>query len=152
MSGLEIAGIVLGAFPVVVTGLKAYTEILKDFKRAWQVQLLFKTYLNTLKSTRLHFAYICLEVYQGGYTEEEAASLINNPSNFAWDYDKVKKHRKSKLKGEELEIYRSHTAEIVRIMQDIENKLDPWLKDPDPVSSLCASLALSSRQDFKMEA
>lgn len=45
MSGFEIAGVVLGAFPIVMSGLERYRKAFEPLKSWWKFQRTFEVFI-----------------------------------------------------------------------------------------------------------
>ena len=97
-TGIETAGLVLATFPLVVKGLSAYVDgirMIKYWKRySWEL----RSYARKLKSQKVRYINT-LELLFDGLVEsdEELASLVNNPAGALWQESKYDKALRSRL-------------------------------------------------------
>lgn len=60
MSGIEVAGLVLGAFPIVVEALEDYRELFGALKSWWRFQRTFEVCLSQLGTSSSNCMYLGL--------------------------------------------------------------------------------------------
>ena len=98
MSGIEIAGLLLGAFPLLISALENYrqsAEILEDW---WQITREYKKCKNEIKVQELAFENI-LERFLLPLVvdDDEIATLIAEPGGVRWKDPTLEDKLKSRL-------------------------------------------------------
>lgn len=147
MSGIEIIGLVLGAFPLAVSALEHYRDacktlgLLRNFEAEWR-----KT-LNDIKDEQLSFT-LTLKVLVLPLVEDEELdetdleTLLADPTCAKWkedDVDKAMHHRLGSSHGRFMEIALELQALIWQLLTVIgidKPRLKARLGGPD-VSDVC---------------
>ncbi|KAJ0120192.1 hypothetical protein J7T55_001048 [Diaporthe amygdali] len=87
MSGIEVAGIVLGAYPVLLETAKDLREVFKDVKTWWRFEREFENFLSVLETEHIKYSLnlqILLEDLD--IPEEDKDTLQVDPTASGW-YD-----------------------------------------------------------------
>ncbi|KAF1971802.1 hypothetical protein BU23DRAFT_173135 [Bimuria novae-zelandiae CBS 107.79] len=123
MSGIEVAGLVLGALPLIIAGIEAYNEGLdpvKSFMR-WEREL--PQLIRKLRNQHVHYAQTIRILLEPITNEFELAELIQDPHGKLWK-DKMMAKKLSERLGESFNAYQSTIGDIERITKKIASKLD----------------------------
>lgn len=123
MSGIEVAGLVLGSIPLIISALESYNEGLdpvKSFIR-WEREL--PQYIRKLRNQHVHFAQTTRLLLEPITTEFELADMLSEPSGKLWKDKAMSGKLQDKLQ-ESYHAYQSTIADIERIMKKIASKLD----------------------------
>ncbi|KAF2866629.1 hypothetical protein BDV95DRAFT_631755 [Massariosphaeria phaeospora] len=123
MSGIEVAGLVLGAVPLIIAALEAYNEGLdpiKSFVR-WEREL--PQFIRKLRNQHVHYAQTIRILLETITTEFELAEMLSEPSGQLWKDKDMLLKLEDKLQ-ESYQAYRSTIADIERITKRIADKLD----------------------------
>ncbi|KAF2651382.1 hypothetical protein K491DRAFT_682204 [Lophiostoma macrostomum CBS 122681] len=123
MSGVEVAGLALGALPILIQAIESYNESLdplKSFVR-WEREL--PQLIRKLRNEHVHYAQTMRQLLEPITTDFELAEMLSEPGGQLWK-DKA---MVSKLEGKLQEsyfAYQSTVVDIERIMKKIASKLD----------------------------
>jgi hypothetical protein len=123
MSGIEVAGLVLGSIPLIISALESYNEGLdpvKSFIR-WEREL--PQFIRKLRNQHVHFAQTTRLLLEPITTEFELADMLSEPSGKLWK-DKVMSEKLQDKLQESYHAYQSTILDIERIMKKIASKLD----------------------------
>lgn len=101
MSGIEAAGLVLGAIPLVVAGLKSYVEGVATVKRYFRYKNELKSLLRGLTTEYDIFRNSCEELLEGLAQPHEMTILLEKPGEGLWKDPVIQQ----KLKGRLQEAY-----------------------------------------------
>ena len=98
MSGIEIAGLVLGAFPLFISALEHYRETAEVFEDWWQIKKEYKKCKNEIKVQELAFEgnlerFLLPLVVE----DEEIEALIAEPGGSRWQDHEMEEKLKSRL-------------------------------------------------------
>ncbi|KAF3053314.1 hypothetical protein E8E11_010605 [Didymella keratinophila] len=124
MSGVEIAGLVLGVLPLLIQGIESYNEGLdpiKSFMR-WDKEL--PQCIRKLRNQHVHYAQTMRILLEPITAEVELAEMMTNPGSSRLWKDK---HMAEKLQDrlqESYHAYQGTIADIERITRQIASKLD----------------------------
>ena len=129
MSGIEIAGLVLGAFPLVIHALESYREGAETMKDWLQVQQAYKKCKHLVGCHRVVFENTLEELLLPLVeNEDELKELMDDPAGVAWedaDLEKRLRERLPKSYGLLLEIIRN----INELMECLKKELG--VKNPN---------------------
>ncbi|KAL1392314.1 hypothetical protein HDK64DRAFT_263719 [Phyllosticta capitalensis] len=75
MSGIEIAGLVLGALPLLITAIEEYSRLYEDFKAEAQT---LENLRYTLEAEHLSYRYVCADLLDGIVPKHEIVRLIGS--------------------------------------------------------------------------
>lgn len=123
MSGIELAGLVLGAFPVLIHALESYREGAEVLKDWWRIQRAYKKCKHDIDYHRTIFEgnieRLLLPIVA---SEDELKNLIDNPSSTAWE-DSVLEARLQKRLPKSHLIFLDIMEEISRLMESLKRDL-----------------------------
>lgn len=80
MSGLEVAGVVLGALPLVISALEHYAKGVEGVIRYYKYKIQLKTLIDAIKTQKVIFSDTLEQLLIGIVRIEEMAELIANPA------------------------------------------------------------------------
>lgn len=86
MSGFEIAGIVLGGFPILLEGTKVLRGRYKDLGTWWQFEREFESFVSAVEREHIAFSQI-LEILLepiANLAREKRDMLLSNPQSRRW--------------------------------------------------------------------
>jgi hypothetical protein len=127
MSGLEIAGIVLGALPLIISALEHYANGVRTAKRFWRYKSVFEDLITQIDTQ--HGIFInTLELLLGGLvTVEHMTDLLFNPGGDGWRDAKLDSQLRDRLRNA-YDVYFRNVDGLNRSLVMIMEKL---ALDPD---------------------
>lgn len=140
MSGFDVAGIILGVFPLAITALEKYREVAVRLGLFNKIKLEYRKCSNELELQQLiftrHLKQLLLPlVADNGKVQE----LINNPAGEAWKDASIVELLRTRLK-DSYELY----IEYMKGMEHVMDKLQKELAvDADFVQSKLADSSVS---------
>ncbi|KAL9116231.1 MAG: hypothetical protein Q9227_000602 [Pyrenula ochraceoflavens] len=99
MSGVEAAGFVLAAIPLVVKGLECYVHGVGTIKRYFKYKHELKSLLRTLKTEYDIFRNTCEELLEGLVQAQKMAILLQECGGNQWKDPAIEKKLKNRLQG-----------------------------------------------------
>ncbi|XPS80471.1 hypothetical protein M3J07_012448 [Ascochyta lentis] len=127
MSGLEIAGVVLGALPLIISALEHYAEGINTTKRYWKYKAELRALILQIKTERGIFVNTLEQLLTGIVRIEQMANFVASAGGQLWQEAHFDSKLRNRLKGS-YEIY-------VENMKGIEMALRKMMKklglDPD---------------------
>jgi hypothetical protein len=84
MSGLEVAGVVLGALPLVISALEHYAEGIQTAKRYWRYKSELRSLILQIKTEREIFLNTLEQLLGGVVRIEHMTDFLSNPGGKAW--------------------------------------------------------------------
>ncbi|KAJ5024205.1 hypothetical protein J3E72DRAFT_387566 [Bipolaris maydis] len=123
MSGLEVAGIVLGAFPLLISGIEHWRDVAKVGGFYWRIR---KEYTKCQRDIQFHEI-----VYKNNLKEllfpllhdvDEVGKLIANPGGLKWSDKALQKQLERRLK-ESYQLYLDTMAEMNEIAEELKKEL-----------------------------
>ena len=98
VTGVEVAGLVLAIFPLLVKGVGSYVEGIEHIKRWRRYSWELKSYARRLRSQRVRYINTLELLFDGIVeSEEELAALINDAGGKIWYEAKYAEKLKSRL-------------------------------------------------------
>jgi hypothetical protein len=144
MSGIEVAGLVLGAFPLVISGLKFYLEGISTITRYARYKEGIKNLLMAIECEHRILQNTCEKLLGGILPSEEIKRLLDDPSGSSWKRTEIQTALKTRLR-EDLAIYVNTLGEISKTIGKVCEKMR--LNDDGNVSAqaersmVCLSLS-----------
>ncbi|KAH8725263.1 hypothetical protein GQ44DRAFT_616408 [Phaeosphaeriaceae sp. PMI808] len=124
MSGVEVAGLVLGCLPLIIQGIESYNEGLdpiKSFVR-WEREL--PQFIRKLRNQHVHYAQTMRILLEPITSDVELAEMMANPgSTQLWKGRYMTEKLKEKLQ-DSYQAYQGTIVDIERITKKIASKLD----------------------------
>ena len=118
-SGVETAGLVLAAFPLLVKGVTAYLDGIRTIKYWRRYTRELRGYARRLKSQRVRYINTLELLFDGIVeTEDELAALIAEPGGDLW-----RKPRYQRCLAARLDHSFDHFIDIVQSMQESMEEL-----------------------------
>jgi hypothetical protein len=123
MSGFEIAGIVLGAFPLALEALENYRNVARTFGFWWEIRYEYQKCSSELKYHRLAFGrnlkLLLLPLVED---DGQIRQLLADPGGEGWKEPHVAKHLEGRL-HDSYEIYLEIVSEMQRTMEKLNDEL-----------------------------
>jgi hypothetical protein len=120
MSGLEVAGVVLGALPLVISALEHYREGVNTTKRYWRYKKEVDSLILQVKTERGIFINTLEQLLTGIVKTEHMAGFTSEPGGDAWRV--VGKLLENRLRGA-YEIYLDNVRGMETSLEQIMEKL-----------------------------
>jgi hypothetical protein len=122
MSGLEVAGIVLGALPLVISALEHYANGIQTAKRYWRYKSELRSLILQIDTERGIFINTLEQLLGGIVRIEHMAGFLSNPGGDEWKNADVDSKLKDRLRGV-YEIYVGNVQGMERSLKVIMAKL-----------------------------
>ncbi|KAE9375901.1 hypothetical protein N431DRAFT_481106 [Stipitochalara longipes BDJ] len=117
MSGFEVVGVVLGALPLVIEGLKAYGSGVEKIKDAWYYDIVVQDLLVSLNTGFAIYRSSCEELLTSlMLPDDDLYELLSNPYGDKWKDEAVSARIRERL-GENFD---SYTKAVRRLKERIE--------------------------------
>jgi hypothetical protein len=84
MSGLEIAGVILGALPLVISALENYGKVINTAERYWRYKTKVRSLILQVNTERGIFINTLEQLLTGIVKNEHMADFISDPGGDAW--------------------------------------------------------------------
>ncbi|KAI8211608.1 hypothetical protein K4K52_010122 [Colletotrichum sp. SAR 10_76] len=97
MSGFEVAGIVLGTIPLLISALEHYKEGISTI-RAWRnYDRELRSLIRNLQTERVRFQDVCEKLLVGLVSQRQIESMVDDPFGPAWQEEKVRAKIEARL-------------------------------------------------------
>ena len=123
MSGIEIAGLLLGAFPLLISALEHYRKSAKVLEDWWQIKREYKKCINELKVQEMAFQNN-LEKFLLPLIvdDDEIATLMNDPGGIRWKEQELEKKLENRL-PKSYNLFVDTIEEIRTVMDFLKDEL-----------------------------
>ncbi|KAH6984298.1 hypothetical protein BKA56DRAFT_580864 [Ilyonectria sp. MPI-CAGE-AT-0026] len=126
MSGFEVAGLVLGALPLIVGALESYSKLAKKAGFWRDIRRKYQSFDTHLQCQRLEFIatlrVLLLPLVTAG-DNAQIHRLMADPLGDGWKDAEIETRLEKKLQGQ-YELYTKIVSEIRQIVSDLEQELD----------------------------
>lgn len=101
MSGFEIAGVVLGTFPLLCDSAKEVASFLRKTKSWWQFETTFETFVSTLSTQEAAYTLVLKRLLDPmDISDSEYLSLLRSPQCDLWHELHVQDGLRQRLSSE----------------------------------------------------
>jgi len=126
MSGIEVAGLVLGAFPLFISAMEHYEHTKKVTTTWWRIKRAHRKDLGRIKDCQLKFKLNLKElllplVHDGVVNRDEYETLLANPGSDDWNEGHVEdalRDRLSDCHGRYLETLQEMGETMTRLSRE----------------------------------
>jgi hypothetical protein len=143
MSGIEVAGLVLGAFPLAIVALEKYREVAIRFGMFLHIRVEYKHWKDDLRfyeiAFKRHLKQLLLPLI---FDDSKIKVLIANPGSEDWKEPHVGVLLKRRL-NEAHELYLGYIDGIGQVMDEISEHL---ALDSEPIQEMMNSSVSSSNR------
>ena len=123
MSGIEIAGIILGAFPLLISALEHYRETAEVLEDWWQIKKEYKKCKNEIKIKELGFENNLERFLLPLIVDDhDIAALITDPGGEKWKDPDLELKLKSRL-PKSYDLFLDTISEINATMDGLKDEL-----------------------------
>lgn len=123
MSGIEIAGLVLGAFPILISGIEAYRNGLKPLKIWRRYRKHIAHFSTTVEIQELFFDTHLRDLLAPiAASPEDLQALLHSPGGPAWKTPELAEKLKVRL-SRFYEPYMKTVANINETLAELQNSL-----------------------------
>jgi len=123
MSGVEVAGFVLAAFPLAISALEHYRQTAETLGVFWKIRREYKTWTHSLDICRLAFEQNLEEFLLPLITDEdELQRLIAEPDGVEWKNPELEKRLRQRL-PRSYNLYLESIDRIKDVMNDLKHEL-----------------------------
>lgn len=160
MSGLEVAGVVLGALPLVIAALEQYTQGIHTAKRYWRYKPELRSLTVQIRTEHRIYVNTLEQLLTGIVRMEHMSELLSNPDGDTWRDVQLNNSMKERL-SDAYDVYfdnvRAMSAALKKIMEELA--LDPdgkvqvrwsWTPRAPPLRTCCTNALCS--QDSTIQA
>jgi hypothetical protein len=124
MSGVELAGLVLGVLPLLIQGIESYNEGLDPIKSFMRWERELPQFIRKLRNQHVHYAQTIGILFAPITAEIELAEMMTDPGlSRMWRDHEIAARLRDRLQ-DSYEAYQSTMLDIERIAKKIASKLD----------------------------
>ncbi|KAL7823711.1 hypothetical protein V8C26DRAFT_433671 [Trichoderma gracile] len=132
MSGFEIAGIVLGAFPIAISALEAYRDIAQRLGLFHKIRLELKKWRDDLEFYKVAFRRILRQLLLPLVADDEKVEeLLSEPGGDCWKERSIADLLEKRLQ-DSYQLYMQYIRYMKRILDEINTELaidTQWAKN-----------------------
>ncbi|GAW14164.1 hypothetical protein ANO14919_035580 [Xylariales sp. No.14919] len=123
MSGIEVAGLVLGAVPLLISALEHYGDGLSTLKRWRKYEHELRSLVRNLNTERVKLQNVCEKLLVGIVPESQIEAMIKNPLGGLWREEKTQKKIQSRL-WEGYGLFEDTIADIKRAVDEMNERIE----------------------------
>jgi hypothetical protein len=123
MSGIETAGIVLGAIPLVISALEHYAEGISTIHKWWRYKRELASLKRILDAEYVRYLNTCEELLSGIVPDATLATLLDFPGGPGWQDPDIERKLHSRLRTS-FTSYLNTVTDMNDIMEILKSKLE----------------------------
>jgi hypothetical protein len=121
-TGIEAAGLVLGAIPLILAGLQFYAEGISVTKRYWKYKEEVNNILYELKAENSMYINSINILLIGVVSQKEMVEFLNDPKGTRWKEDKFDRKLRARLRTS-YDSYMGSITQMVTIAEKFQEQL-----------------------------
>jgi hypothetical protein len=123
VTGIEVTGIALAIFPLVIEGLKSYSNGARTIKDMWRPQMALKSLIRELGMEQCKFENTLTSLLEGIVSESDQLSLMNDPGGELWYTEDLQNTLESRLRTTKaVQVYVDSMNDLVFVLKTLEDK------------------------------
>ncbi len=144
MAGIEVAGLILGGIPLVISAMEHYADTVSTLGRYRRYKLELETLINILETERVKLMNTFEKLLVGIVPNGKIENIIENPFGKSWKDDEVHAKIRERL-WESFTVFEKTVNNVHAAIQEMKSRLG--LQPDGKVSApLYLSLAIMSYQ------
>lgn len=121
VTGIEAAGLGLAIFPLVIEGLKSYSNGARTIKDIWRSQVTLKSLIRELKMEKCKFDNTLAPLLEGVVLDQ---ANPNDPDGKLWRTEVFQNTLKSRLRPDTVEVYIESMEDLHSALESLTNKFE----------------------------
>ncbi|KAI1347835.1 hypothetical protein F5Y01DRAFT_233001 [Xylaria sp. FL0043] len=122
MSGFEIAGIVLGAVPLLISALEHYGDALSTLNKWRKYERELHSLVRNLDTERVKLQNVCEKLLVGIVPESQIEAMIKDPMGGLWKEEKIQARVQSRL-WESYSSFEDTISDIKRATDEMNQRI-----------------------------
>lgn len=124
MSGIEIAGIVLGGFPILIEATKPLARYFQGAERWWHFKTRFMTLISTLEDESIAYSQnLELLLTPVDLDPEVKTNLQEDPKSDLWHDPEVQAKLKARIKNQYMPWFQRQLREMRETLDELRRML-----------------------------
>lgn len=122
MSGFEIAGIVLGTIPLLISALEHYHDGVSTMQRWRRYQRERQNLVRILRTEQIQLQNTCESLLEGLVSPSEVAAMIREPFSGKWRHRKIQVKLRARL-HDSIDVFESIVEDVQAAMVELARRL-----------------------------
>jgi hypothetical protein len=123
MSGIEVAGILLGVIPLVISALEHYAEGISTIHKWWRYKRELASLKRILDAEYVRYLNTCEELLSGIVPDATLAALLDFPGGPGWQDSEIERKLRSRLRTS-FTSYLNTVTDMNDVMEILMSKLE----------------------------
>jgi len=123
VTGVETAGLVLGALPLVISALESYAEGVETIHKWWRYSRELASLRRILDAEFVRYLNTCEELLAGLVPNVTLAALLDNPGGEQWQDPEIERKLRLRLR-KSFSSYLETVADMNDVITVLESKLE----------------------------
>lgn len=132
MSGFEVAGIVLGSIPLVISALEHYRDGVSTIQRWRKYDRELQSLIRNLNIEKVKFQNICEKLLLGLVSPSHIELMIETPFGIMWRHEAVRRKMRARLSNS-FDVFESTVEDMRSAISEMMRRLDL-----DPAGKVCS--------------
>ncbi|KAF8244932.1 hypothetical protein K440DRAFT_663147 [Wilcoxina mikolae CBS 423.85] len=151
VTGIEIAGITLGAFPVAVEALKIYASSAQSFTNLRRHRQVLESFGRELGVQKCIFENTCSSLLEDMVSADELKRLMDHPGGPQWKAQEFQDMLTSRLRKNTVGYFVSTVEELRATVADVVEKYEHKTPDKEPIRRRLRGMKLAALTDYRKE-
>jgi len=128
-SGMEIAGLALAIFPLVIEGLEFYASSARKIKELWRYKLSLNRLISDLDTEKCKFENTCTSLLEDIVSDTDLTLLMDDPGGALWEADRIQEKLKCRLRPATVQCYMGRIKELRSSLETLGAELKLYQDD-----------------------
>lgn len=135
MSGFEIIGVVLGTFPLLISGAKGIRRVVEGTEQSWKFNTEFEDFIEDVEFENLAFSDLFNVLFESSthLTQDELSSLRYGSDKELWQSTGVQKSMDDRLRREAQTWFIGQVIKVTNALDKLQDMLPVgrvWFPSP----------------------
>lgn len=122
MSGFEVAGVVLGSIPLLISTLEHYSDGVSALQRWRRYERELRCLIRNLQTERVKLTNVCEKLLVGLVPSSKIESMIKNPGGAEWRTEDIRQRIKARL-WEACDVFDDIIQDVKLAIDEMEKRL-----------------------------
>ncbi|TDZ68005.1 hypothetical protein CTRI78_v002463 [Colletotrichum trifolii] len=135
MSGFEVAGVVLGSIPLLISALEHYQQGISSIRKWRNYDRELRSLIRNLETERVRFQDVCEKLLVGLVPSSQIESMVEQPFGTSWQEDNIQSKIRARL-WRSFNVFEKTVEDMREAIREMMQKLDleadekmKWLGD-----------------------
>ncbi|TEA17635.1 hypothetical protein C8034_v011830 [Colletotrichum sidae] len=157
MSGFEVAGVVLGSIPLLISALEHYKQGISSIRKWRNYDRELRSIIRNLETERVRFQDVCEKLLVGLVATSQIESMVEEPFGTSWQEGNIQAKIRARL-WRSFDVFEQTVEDMRDAIEEMKRKLDleadgkmKWLENTFIIKEFKKASFTLKRSDYTEE-